>query len=259
MKKIKVPAKTVQNFETVFDNLHSAWAFNLTRREDRTYKNYGLLFLNENDTPTSNDWKVEVLTPYTQTKFRTRVGTSGKALGLLSSGEIVGISADKDVNLSSYQANKFYLVYVIWDSVGTEPIQTADGFMYNPDGSSNTQNTVYLDRTTITVIEKSTLSSALSTANEYINDYTDRVPLAVLKTEESSVEWDMATSFDKPDDVKSAKIAIVQALQKITEFGKNRTFDVSILKMAMFARLSRTEFEIFLHGTFTRSLGIPYR
>ena len=80
MKKIKVPAKTVQNFETVFDNLHSAIAFNILRREDRTYKNYGLLFLDENGTPTSTDWKVEVLTPYTQTKFRTRVGTSGKAL-----------------------------------------------------------------------------------------------------------------------------------------------------------------------------------
>lgn len=195
MKKIKVPAKTVQNFETVFDNLHSAIAFNILRREDRTYKNYGLLFLDKNGTPTSTDWQVELLTPYTGTKFRTRVGTSGKALGLLSSGEIVGISADKDVNLSTYQQNKYYLVYVVWDSVGTEPIPTADGFMYNPDGSVNTQNTVYLDRTTITVVEKTTLSSALSTANEYVNEYTDRLPLAILKTETSSVEWDVGDDW----------------------------------------------------------------
>jgi len=52
------------------------------------------------------------------------------------------------------------------------------------------------------------------------------LPIEIMSLD---VEWDMATSFDKPDDVKSAKIAIVQALQKITEFGKNRTFDVIIL------------------------------
>ena len=36
-------------------------------------------------------------------------------------------------------------------------------------------------------------------------------------------------------------------------------FDVSILKMVIFARSPRTEFQMFLHGTFTRLLCIPFR
>ena len=200
MKRIKVPAKTVQNFSDVFDNLQDAVAHNLLRRQDRLYKNYGLIFDEKNGSANSLNWKVELVQPHTHTKFRVKVGESqGTALGLIPSGEIIGISTDQTVNPSSIVKNKYYLVYVMWSEYGTEPIATADGFLYDASGTTNTQNTSFLDRTTISISEYDSLVSAFAAADSYVANASDdnKIPLAVLKTlPDVNVTWDDTVVID---------------------------------------------------------------
>ncbi|MBT7930147.1 hypothetical protein HN682_09565, partial [Candidatus Peregrinibacteria bacterium] len=104
MKKVKVPSSTIQSLETIFDNLADAVGNNITKREERTYKNLGFIFNMENDVPSSDDWKIELTPgPLDSGKFRINVGSLGTAKGILPNGELIGISTTKDITLSDLQ------------------------------------------------------------------------------------------------------------------------------------------------------------
>jgi cob(I)alamin adenosyltransferase len=55
-----------------------------------------------------------------------------------------------------------------------------------------------------------------------------------IRLEALDVEWDMAKSFEAPEQVAQAKAAISQALERIAETGEKRFYDLLILDEIIF-------------------------
>jgi cob(I)alamin adenosyltransferase len=55
-----------------------------------------------------------------------------------------------------------------------------------------------------------------------------------IRVEALDIEWDMAKSFEDPEQVVQAQAAISQALERIAETGRKRFYDVLILDEIVF-------------------------
>jgi len=55
-----------------------------------------------------------------------------------------------------------------------------------------------------------------------------------IRVESLDIEWDMAKSFDDPEQIAQAKAAISKALERITQTGEKRFYDVLILDEIVF-------------------------
>lgn len=176
MKKIRVPAGTVQKFENVFSDVQDAVKTNSDKLLDIDYSKKGFLIDVVNGIPVDNDWKLTVKD--SDSVIVTINTASNKAMALTGNKEILSLSASVDLDIGSpNEAVPYYVVYVDHGLEYNTPATIVDGFVYDAEGAVSTINTVQVDKTQIKVTNYSSFSSAYNAAS---NHDAHRLPLGIF-------------------------------------------------------------------------------
>jgi len=171
MNRIRVPSGSVQNLETVFDNLQNATETNITNRVDVLIGNFGLLLGAENGV---YDDVFKVQMNFKNNGFSVNSGTA-----ITPDGEHIEFEGSVVADaFTTYTlgTGKYYLIKVSYEWVGSDAVTAQNAFMYNSAGTTpySTQYTTRSDSYLIELVEITSITS-LSLDN-------DELALGVVKT-----------------------------------------------------------------------------
>jgi hypothetical protein len=179
MIKMKVPSGTRQSLETVFDNVQSYMFDNLSNRVNLLFgDSYGqALDLDQGSLSTnSTGFAVSV---NASTNFRTKIQILPGTI-YFSNGEYYKttdiLSASLSSSVGSLTADTYYLVELVYNELGSEPIAAQSSFVYDTTSSApySQKNTKFSDNVTITFTELTYGSTSITAS-------AGRLPLAIVK------------------------------------------------------------------------------
>lgn len=179
MDKIKVHSGTKQKLETVFDNLQTHIAGNITKRINGLSTTRGIL-TDAIDINSANALKLASASTSTLTLQPGNV--------YFPNGEMLTIAGVQNITtsfLTSSTAGYHYiLVKLKYNSVGSEPITVMTGFNYNTISGEYQQYAKYSDSYTITYQDILATNFNINTIINAIQ--ADEVVLGLLKTDDDS-------------------------------------------------------------------------
>lgn len=204
MNRIKVPSGSVQKLETVFDNLQDKQELNITNRvkrfaqlNDSKYA-LGVIVDLKNGEPVSTDNSFKMILENQNAGWKIYEGHA-----VTQNGEYIafeGITENTARTAASYgmTTNKYYLVKIHYDWVGSEPCTAMNAFLFDKTGSDpySSRNTVKSDSYEIQVVDitAEVLGLTFDVEQLYPTILGDEdIAVAIVKTHASNPVFDTTT------------------------------------------------------------------